>query len=240
MLLSRQPRTVSVVEPSDDASLSNLRVSVGTLEVAFASTTFTYNLNVASNVESITITPTVNSDSANVTIAGNTVTSGEASAIDLNVGENTITIVVTAENGDRQTYTLIITRAPNTPPTITGSVTLNYAENDTREIATYSAEDAEGDATIWSLEGADESLFSITADGGVLTFNSAPNFETPGDDDTDNAYEVTIVATDNAVIAASSTLAVVVTVTNVDEAGSIGAITGTAPSWANLNCRHSE
>ena len=221
-------RTVSVVEPSSDASLSDLRVSVGTLEVAFASTTFTYNLNVASNVENITITPTVNSASASVTIAGNTVTSGEASAIDLNAGENIITIVVTAENSDTQTYTLIIIReATNAPPTITGSITLNYAENDTREITTYSAEDAEGDATIWSLAGADESLFSITAGGGVLTFNSAPNFEAPDDDDTDNAYELTIVATDNAVIVASSTLAVVVMVTNVDEAGSIGAITGT-------------
>ena len=115
--------TVSVVEPSNDASLSNLIVSVGTLEATFASTTLSYNVNVASDVGSITITPTVNDDTASVVVAGNTVTSGEASGvIGLNIGENIITIVVTAENSDTQTYTININRAPV-------SVTVGYEFN---------------------------------------------------------------------------------------------------------------
>ena len=46
-------------------------------------------------------------------VAGNTVTSGEASdEIGLSIGENIINIVVTAENSDTQTYTININRAP--------------------------------------------------------------------------------------------------------------------------------
>ena len=160
-------------------------------------------------------------DADKFTITGNQLrfTDGTAGTYNIDIRATGGDFGIDPPTSSRQ---LIITGTQlNTPPTITGSATLHYAENDTREIATYSAEDAEGDATIWSLAGADESLFSITADGGVLTFNSAPNFEAPDDNDANNTYEITIVATDNAVIAASSTLAVVVTVTNANEQGTV-------------------
>ncbi len=72
-------------------------------------------------------------------------------------------------------------------------------------------------------------MASFTIDNsGVLTFNSSPDFENPADIDANNIYEVTLIATDdNAITPASSTLEVSITVTNLDEDGSV-TITGTA------------
>ena len=49
--------------------------------------------------------------------------------------------------------------------------------------------------TTWSLSGADRSKFDIT--GGTLIFMTGftPNYEMPADDNMDNTYEVTVVAT---------------------------------------------
>ena len=62
----------------------------------------------------------------------------------------------------------------------------------------------------WSLSGLDAGDFSIS--GGVLSFSSAPDFESPADANTDNVYMVTVVAANGG--ASSATLAVTVTVTN--------------------------
>ena len=72
------------------------------------------------------------------------------------------------------------------------------------------------EATItWSLEGTDADVFDISS-GGVLTFKSSPDYEMPADADTDNIYMVTVEATDGTNMA--TTLAVTITVTDVDEA----------------------
>ena len=63
--------------------------------------------------------------------------------------------------------------------------------------------------------GADQALFSITA-GGVLTFNTAPDFETPGDADLDGVYEVTVQVDDGN--GGVDTQAISVTVTDANEA----------------------
>ncbi len=92
-----------------------------------------------------------------------------------------------------------------------------YAENGTGPVATYTAVDPEGDAIRWSLTGADAEDFSIT--GGVLRFNSTPNYEAAADVDMDNTYNIMVIATDSGELAAMR--AVTVTVTDVDEAGTL-------------------
>ena len=80
-----------------------------------------------------------------------------------------------------------------------------------------------GDTFSWSLEGDDAADFDIGSATGVLTFrqdaNSGPlpDFENPGDDDSLNTYEVTVKATDDDSTPLSSSHAVTVTVTNVNE-----------------------
>ena len=93
---------------------------------------------------------------------------------------------------------------------ITGVKTFTYAENGTDPVATFSATDQDGDAIVWGLDGDDEGAFEIP--DGVLSFKDSPNFEAPTDDRADNVYKVTVTAT-------GGTLAVEVTVTNVDEPG---------------------
>ena len=113
--------------------------------------------------------------------------------------------------------------------------TIDYAENGTGSVATFTATDPEGAAVSWDLDdtgGADHALFSISKDG-VLSFKASPNYESG----TDNEHEVTVRATDNAysisgVTGMATTKLVTVEVTNVEEPGRVTlTVTGT-PSAA--------
>ncbi len=99
--------------PGTNANLSNLALSSGTLTPAFATATLAYTANVANSVVSITVTPTTADSNATIKVNGTTVASGSASgAIALTVGANTITTVVTAQDGVTfQTYSVLVTRA---------------------------------------------------------------------------------------------------------------------------------
>ena len=100
------------------------------------------------------------------------------------------------------------------PPEVTGLPSVNYAENGTETVATYTADDPEGDTTVdWTLGGADYDDFSIS-NGGVLTFKTSPNYEAPADADGNNVYQVTIKASDGA---KTGNLEVTVTVTGENE-----------------------
>ncbi|MEQ9408540.1 MAG: cadherin domain-containing protein [Fuerstiella sp.] len=51
--------------------------------------------------------------------------------------------------------------------------------------------DPDGDPVTYSIVGgADASLFSVNADTGVVSFVNAPDFETPGDADGNNDYQI--------------------------------------------------
>ena len=56
---------------------------------------------------------------------------------------------------------------------------IQYPENGTGPVATYTAVDPEGaDITSWTLGGTDAGAFMI--DGGVLTFKKSPDYEMAG------------------------------------------------------------
>ena len=132
--------------------------------------------------------------------------------------KSSYSVTVTANDGNGGTVTeevtITVTDVDEPPAFTDGLTTVEYAENDTGDVASYSAEDPE-DATIhWTLEGADEGLLSIDANGN-LTFDSPPNFEAKASDDGDNDYQVTVQATAGT---DTVTLTVTVTVTDVNEA----------------------
>ena len=111
-----QSYTIAVSRaPSADASLSNLMVSPGTLSETFGSTTLNYTVSVANATPMITVTPTATNENAAITVDDERVDSGSPSnAISLAEGEvTTITIVVTAQDGTTNTYTIAVTRAPS-------------------------------------------------------------------------------------------------------------------------------
>ena len=111
-------------------------------------------------------------------------------------------------------------------PKVTGDATADYPENGTGSVVTYTAVDPEGTVVKWSLSGDDAGDFSM--DGGVLAFKESPDFEKatgggPADDDVSNTYLVTVEATDSTRKTAMEP--VTVTVTNVDEAGTVNLTT---------------
>lgn len=97
---------------STDSSLSNLALSDGTISPAFDSGTQSYTVSVGNDVASMTVTPTTSDANATVTVNGTAVASGSASgAISLDVGDNVVDVVVTAEDGvSTQTYTVTVSR----------------------------------------------------------------------------------------------------------------------------------
>jgi len=99
----------------------------------------------------------------------------------------------------------------NNPPTITNSTSsYSAAENQTGAFL-VTATDSDGDALTFSItSGADSSLFSINTTGSV-TFNTAPDFEVPGDSNADNVYELEVRVSDGS---ASDSQAFTVTVIN--------------------------
>ena len=95
---------------------------------------------------------------------------------------------------------------------------VSIAENST-SVTQVSAVDADLPSQLisYSLGGVDAALFSVNAGTGVLAFTAAPDYETPLDQNADNVYQVTVLATDNGSPTASSSQHITVTVTDVDE-----------------------
>ena len=85
----------------------------------------------------------------------------------------------------------------NAAPTFSSSATISVDENETAVVTVAATDgDAGDDITGYTITGgADQTLFSIGAISGALTFNAAPNFEDAQDADTDNDYVVTVQAT---------------------------------------------
>lgn len=85
----------------------------------------------------------------------------------------------------------------NSAPMISSGATASVPENSNDAFYTATATDADGDTLVFSISGgADAALFSIDASSGEVRFVSAPDFETPGDANTDNTYEIMVRASD--------------------------------------------
>ncbi len=101
---------------SNNADLSGLTLSNGTMVPVFADSETSYTTEVSNHVDRLTITPTFADvdASATVSINGGTaapLTDGtESGELALDVGVNTIAIAVTAEDGTPKTYTIAVTR----------------------------------------------------------------------------------------------------------------------------------
>ena len=94
--------TVKDLALSGNAKLKSLKVSGYSLSPTFSSGRTSYSLKVPNNVTKLNISATPEDSKAKVTsVTGNK----------LNVGVNTVTITVQAENGTQKKYTIKVTRA---------------------------------------------------------------------------------------------------------------------------------
>ncbi len=103
----------------------------------------------------------------------------------------------------------------NHDPVITSDDTKSVAENSTGVLTvTATDEDVPAQLLTYSIVGgADQAKFGITS-GGVLSFNSAPDFESPADANADNVYVVTVEVMDEEGGTDTQTLSVTVTPVN--------------------------
>jgi sugar lactone lactonase YvrE len=112
---------------------------------------------------------------------------------------------------------------PNQDPTITSdgggpTASMSVPENQTA-VTDVDATDPENNSLTYSLAGgADASDFTINQTSGILSFATAPDFEAPGDANTDNVYEATVAVSDGR--GGSDTQQISVTVTNMDDTSS--------------------
>ena len=163
-------------------------------------------------------------DAFEINQASGQITVGAGTDLDYET-KTTYMVEVTAMDPFGASGTVMVTIAVanvNEEPTLTGTDAVSYEENGTDSVAAYTATDPEEATIDWDLTGADATVFDIT--GGVLTFLSSPNFEDPADADTDNVYNIRVRATevraaDAEGAAQSTTIAVTVTVTDVEEPG---------------------
>ncbi|WP_339605846.1 Ig-like domain-containing protein [uncultured Roseivirga sp.] len=129
---------------------------------------------------------------------------------------NTYIINVIANDGTHsvnQDVTITVTDIDEINPVFTSASTANFAENGTGTAYTAVASDA--NTITYSLENAkDEALFNIVGATGVVTFKNAPDYESPADGNTDNAYVINVIASDGR---NSVNQNVTITVTDIDE-----------------------
>ena len=157
-------------------------------------------------------------------------------------GTNTYNVTVRATDDDTSNqkysdYAVTITVTDvNERPDITEDTVDDYTEVDfyfdgtPADVHTFTAEDYDdGDTFEWSLSGNDAEDLEIGSSTGVLTFKQdaslmvgpLPSFENPQDQDEQNTYSITIVATDNHNKAGE--YPVTITVTDAEEEGRVAA-----------------
>ncbi|PNW59010.1 UNVERIFIED_CONTAM: hypothetical protein BEN50_05760 [Euhalothece sp. KZN 001] len=140
---------------------------------------------------------------------------------ELNDGEtdtDTFTYTVSDGNGGTDTAEVTITingETDNLPPEIVSDVEQEIDENQT-EVFTVEANEPDGDEVTFSLsDGADANFFTIDATTGLLSFNEAPDFENPEDDNGDNVYEVQVTADDGVAQTENATETFQITVNDI-------------------------
>ncbi len=196
-------------------TLELLTLSDMTLDPAFASDVVVYAAAADHNVTSTTVTATLHSNN-------DTYTSGDP--VPLDVGPNVITIEITPNDGTpMHTYTVTVTRAPNTPPTFDegAAATRGVDENTTagQNIGELiAATDDDNDTLTYSLDDTSAESFDIVEFLGQLRTKAALDFEDK------SSYTVTVSVRDSmdangdADEMTDDTIRVTVQVTNLNEA----------------------
>ena len=153
--------------------------------------------------------------------------------------KNEYKVMVTATDPDGESdsidMTIKVTNLDEKPVpkilTISGDATPTYEENGTDALGEYTVA-AGGGASAnpnWTLEGTDAGNFGLTGSGNsrMLKFSSPPDYDNPmgGADDDSNTYMVTLKVTDPSDSTVMDPHEVTVTVTDVDELGTLSGST---------------
>ena len=208
--------TINVGDVNDNAPTitTNASQSVAENTTTVAALTSTDPDTVGTNPATFTITG--GADQAKFAIVGGNLVFQSApdfeSPTDADTN-NTYVVEVTANDGVNSTpntITVTVTDA-NDPPVINSGTTGTEAENTPASNVVYDADATDLDSAVtFSLTGADAGLFSINPGTGEVRFIASPDFEAPGDADSDNDYEIIVNADDgsNPIVTRAVTISV--------------------------------
>ncbi|GEM_PF-6316108 len=152
--------------------------------------------NASSALDSVNFTPTNNSGSSGTFSTSFTIAVNDQEATEVTHAAGTATI------------TRINDAPVNTSPTM-----VDVAEGST-SVVTLTATDPDDTPGFQIVPGADAGAFTIPTGTNQLEFINPPDFEAPGDGDTNNIYEVQVAATDGLL---SDPQTIQVRVTNVND-----------------------
>ena len=153
-------------------TLSNLTVSEGTLSPAFAEDTNDYIVHVDNAVTSLKVTPTVMDTAATIKVLGTDVTSESPSdELSLQVGKNSIPVVVKSIEGIENTYTLTVIRNASSP-LVTSASTTEHSQTQSGLVITSEDGNAVTHLKISNIQGG--ALFkndgtTVIQDGDFIT-----------------------------------------------------------------------
>jgi len=245
-LVDTQALSITVTAANESAPVITSNGGAGTALISLAenSTAVTTVTATDADLPAATLVYSIagGADAARFSINGSTGVLSFVTAPDFEVpadanADNVYQVTVQASDGslvDTQALSVTVTAANESAPTITsnggaGTAALSLAENSTA-VTTVTATDADLPAAtlVYSIAGgADAARFSIDGSTGVLSFVTAPDFETPADANADNVYQVTVQASDGSLAA---TQALSVTVTAVNESAPVITSNGGAGS----------
>lgn len=129
-------------------------------------------------------------------------------------GDNVYDIVVSASDGTNttdQAVAITVTDQNDNVPVFTSSSSVSVAENQISAFTAVATDADASDTVTYSLSGADAAGFKINAATGAVTFVTAPDYETPGD----QSFEVVVTASDGT---NTTDQTVTISVTDVNEA----------------------
>ncbi|TCN30208.1 FG-GAP-like repeat-containing protein [Sinorhizobium americanum] len=96
-----------------------------------------------------------------------------------------------------QTIRVAVTNRNDNAPVFSSGAAASIAENTIGAAYTAQATDVDNlKALIYTLAGTDAALFDINSATGIVTFKSAPDFESPADAGGDNVYDIVVTVSD--------------------------------------------
>jgi uncharacterized protein YjdB len=186
--------TITIM-PITNADLSSLSLSTGSL--TFSSAITDYYLTVGSDVTSIDLTASADDAKAVMILDGEILSQNGTKSIPLDVGDNTVEIMVIAQDASTKTYTIKVTRQEEIAITNT-SLSIGIVGG---AYSVTMAAEGGTESFIWSAEGLPDNL-SFDSSTGVLS--GTPELTDVG------TYNVTITATDENAVTGSETYTLVI------------------------------
>ena len=136
-----------------------------------------------------------------------------------NNADNTYSLTLNASGGgisSSHSFSLLVNNVNETPSLVTDSSAYFQVNENITEIKQIAASDPENDTLVFSLQNSsaseDEGLLQIDSSTGIVSFKTAPNYESPNDIDANNTVVFTVAVSDGSFSASKKYYAAVVDV----------------------------